>query len=338
MKEADKAIQAIEQSIIDIKSDAAKKLLIVRNEQAYTSKLAGDLSEIIEGGFYKPSISSSKVVFSADKHLYGEYDIYGNTLHGKFIRRPRNVLNIETSTGPLFRNNAIAYVNEKESEDFKQALMMNGAKGKGVYFEEHDTPEVTLKIEIDRSKILGDTHFNILEINPFLENSFTFESVTVWEIDKQTEIAAQFVPMHEIGKSRIVLDRKYELYVLEIKVKLQYQNQAGKYPFGLQSLQLLDGDFKEDSYVVMKVEKSDYIEYIGNRLTVREHTGDQETTIQDEKIKVYIDFEDGVLSGEVGVSTDDILQPIARNTRSLYLYMPIKRALRSLVIKKLETR
>ena len=119
---------------------------------------------------------------------------------------------------------------------------------------------------------------------------------------------------------------------------LDYRNNLGKYPFGLQSLQFLNADFKEESYVVAQVSKTKYIEHVGNKILLKDPLASTSSTMTEEEMLVYIDFREGVLTGEVPISTGDEIIPIPRNTNSLFVYVPLKRALSSMIIEDIKTR
>lgn len=338
MRQADAKIDEIQSDMEAMKADIAKKMVVIRNEQMYGQKVAEELKEYLDGGYHNPLGSGAKILFGDDYNQYGEYDVYGNTIHGKFIRTPRNVFNIFSSSGPLFRSNALAFVNGQESSEFKTALMAEGAPGKGVYFDEYEGQFLKLYVEMDRSRILGDTHFNVIEINPFLEGSFDITRLRVWEAGQEQEPSVELENISRVGKSRIVLDKKYEMLAIEMEIYLHHKNNLNKYPFGLQSLQFLNADFKDESYVIAQVDKIDYIESIGHNILLKSPTETTSSTMTKEGMFVYVDFNEGVLSGGVGISTDDFIYPIARNTNSLFIYIPLKRALCSMVIEDIKTR
>lgn len=335
---ADSIIDEVRHDLTDIKNDLGKKIQIIHNAERYAAKKMEGLVELTMNNLYAPRNNASKIVFGMNDELYGQYQLFGNTIHPEFVRAPRNVFNITTSSGVLFRSNTMCYVDGIYNDDLKEAIKGEGVIDKKPFFEEYVNDTVSLLIEVDRSAMIGDTNFNTIEIVPYLEGSFDIQSIKVREINSMGVISKEVRDIKRVGKSRIILDRKYQMFGVEITVKLNYQNESGKYPFGLHSLQFLNADYKTDSYVVGSVEKSQYIEYIGNDILIKNDKEEKESTLSDEDISIYVSYRDGVLSGEIEVSTTDQIIPISRNAKKLYLNIPLKEALRSVSILEIETR
>lgn len=336
MLNADKEISNIKDRIDLIQGDIVKKMIVIRNEQQYTNELSYEIVDLINSSQY--DAERSKIVFSGIRNMNGEYEKFGTTIHPKFLRTPRNLFNVITASGPLFRGNVSVYINDVISSEAKHILMHDNSAGKDIYFEEFNEDTVNMYIEIDRSNLLGDTHFNVIELDPYLAGSFDIETIQIKEMYSPDLILLNANDLTRIGRSRIILDKKYELFSIAITFKLRFKNNVDKYPFGIQSLQFLNADFKDDSYIIAPVTKKEYIEFIGNGVTIRSVAGNEESTMQKKDISMYFDYDGEILKNEIELSEDDIIYPISRNVKTVYARIPITTSLFSIEFNQIKTR
>lgn len=336
MLQADKAINTIKDRIDLIQSDIVKKMVVIRNEQQYTNELSYEIADLIMSSQY--DAERSKIIFSGISGMDGEYEKYGTTIHPKFLRTPRNLFNVITSSGPLFRGNVSVYINDVISTEAKHILMHDHCTGKGIYFEELNEDTVNMYIEIDRSNLLGDTHVNVIEVNPYLAGSFDIETIQIKEMYSPDLVVLNANDLQRIGRSRIILDKKYELFSIAFTFKLRFKNNIDKYPFGIQSLQFLNAEFKNDSYIIAPVTKKENIEFIGTGVTIRSVAGIEDSTMIKKDITIYFDYDNGILKNEIELSEDDIIYPISRNVKTVYAHIPITTSLFNIEFNQVKTR
>lgn len=338
LMQADSSIEAIKNGVEDIQRDLSQKLSIIHNEETFAARKLEELALYVQGSNHLVNSRKEKVVFGLDVPENEHFELFGGTIHPEFLRVPRNLFNLTSRTGPLFRGNVVTYLNGEVNTSLKMALMQEGAAGKEPFFIESETDEVSIIIELDRSVLLGDSHFNMIEIIPYLEGSFDIKSLDIREITSPGVISKTVTDVKDIAKSRFLFDKKYELFSIELIVKLNYQNESGLYPFGLHSLQFLNADFVAGSHAICKISRTEYIEYVGNNIVVQTNEGASETTMLDEGIQAYIGYANGVLSGEIQISTDDVIYPIARNAKDIFLKIPLSKSIKSIALLELETR
>lgn len=336
MLKADEAIENIKNHVSAIESDIIKKMTIIRNEQQYANELSYEILDLMNSSQY--DANRSKIVFSETRNIDGLYEKYGTTIHPQFVRTPRNLFNVITSSGPLFRGNVSVYINDALSTEAKHILMHDDCKGKDIYFEEFDSDTVNMYIEIDRSNLLGDTHFNVIELDPYLAGSFDIETIQIQEMYSPDLTLLKAKDLSRIGRSRIILDKKYELYSIAITFKLKFKNNIEKYPFGIQSLQFLNADFRADSHIIAPVTKKEYIEFIGNDVSIRTVAGNEQATMQEKNIVMYFDYNGEILKNEIELSEDDIIYPISRNVKTVFARIPITTSVFSVEFNQIKTR
>lgn len=336
MLQADKAIDEIKGRIDLIQSDLIKKMVLIRNEQQYTNELSYEILDLINSSQY--DAERSKLVFTDTRNMQGKFEKYGTTIHPEFVRTPKNLFNVITSSGPLFRGNVSVFINDVVSSDAKHILMHDDYDGKGIYFEEFDSDTVNMYIEVDRANILGDTHFNVIEIDPYLAGSFDITKIQIREMYSPDMVLLNTDDLIRVGRSRIILNKKYELQSIAITFKLRFKNNLEKYPFGIQSLQFLNADFKTDSHVIAPIVKKEYIEFVGNEVTIRSVYGKKRMKMHEKGIKMYFDYDGEILKNEIELSEDDIIYPFSRNAKFIYAYIPIDTSLFSIEFNQIKTR
>ena len=338
LRSADVKIDEVKNKIEDIQRDLSQKINIIHNEETFASRKLEELYLYIEGGNHLGNNRKEKIVFGMDEPINKEYELFGGTVHPEFLRAPKNVFNLTSRKGPLFRGNVVTYLNGVVDSNLKMALMQEGTIGKEPFFVESESDEVSIIVEVDRSALLGDTHFNMIELIPYLEGSFDIKSLDIRQINSPGEISMSVKDIENVTKGRMMFDKKYELFSIEMTIKLNYKNESGLYPFGIHSLQFLDADFRSGSHVVCEIKRDQYIEYIGNNILIKTDQGMIESTLLDEGAQAYVSYSNGVLSGEVQISTDDIIYPIARNAKSLFVKIPLNKSIKSIALLELETR
>ncbi|MED1125376.1 hypothetical protein [Bacillus atrophaeus] len=342
-KAQDKIIQ-MQADVDNIKADTSEKMTVLKNEQEYAISELLRMSSIIEQSQDENRLRGvrNKIVLSGPENLLGTYDKYGTTIHRKFLRQPVNVFNLMTTNGPMFRDNVEVSINGEKRERFKQMLMHTAVPDKGISFGEYNSPNLKMEITVDTTNLLGDTNFNVIEIDPYLAGSFHIKSLRVFDIHRDAlsnEPEFEVKDLKRVGPSRFVLDRKFELLKIEIDIELQYKNQIGLYPFGIKHMYFLNADFDPSSYIIAKVEKDKFIETINDNIFIRDQHGRYETTATDEDIKLYLSETNGVLEYELETSRHQEVNTISRNTREFYARIPLQNsAIVSIEFASIETR
>ena len=326
---AEASITKMQEEVEIIKADTAEKMNVLKNEQEYAISELQKLSIILQDSSDHNKVRgiNNKAVLATGENLLGTYDTFGSTVHRKFIRQPVNVFNLITTNGPMFRDNVDVKINGEKRERYKHMLMHTASSGKGISFEEFNSPYLTLEIEIDAGNLLGDTHFNVIEIDPFLAGSFNIKEMNVYELHRdptKEEPECSAKNLRRIGPSRFIMDRKYELLKIEMKIELLFKNGSGKFPFGIKHLYFLNADFVPDSFIIAKINKNNFIETISEKIFIKDQFGKRETTTHDEDIKLYLSVTNGILEYELEPSNHQMSNIIARNTREFYVHIPLQ--------------
>jgi hypothetical protein len=344
LTKAQNAIVKMQSDVDSIKLDTAEKLMVLRNEQEFVMGELLKMSTILDNSADGNQLRGikNKAILTGGESLSGTYDSFGTTVHRKFLRQPVNVFNLMTTNGPMFRDNVEVSINGEKREKHKQILMHTAAVGKGTVFGEYNSPNIKLEVTIDTGNLLGDTNFNVIEIDPFLAGSFNIKSLKVFDMHRDPASATpeyEAKDLKRVGPSRFILDRKYELLKVEMEIELLFKNGIGKYPFGLKHLYFLNADFNPDSFIVAKIEKNNFVETISEDIFVKDQFGKRATTTKDEEIRLYLSETNGVLEYELETSSNQIINAVSRNTREFFVRIPLQNsALTSIEFDRIETR
>lgn len=341
LNESQESIAQIESGMNLMKSDLTNKLAVIKNELEYSMQELLNIQELLNGAASHDI--TKRIVFARQSSLAGKFDIYGSTVHPKFVREPNNIFNFSTVMGPVFKNNANVRINDVASEKQRAILMHDSIAGKGIAFNEYDSPIIKLEVEINVGDLLGDTQFNMIEIAPYLPGSFTIESIEVYKIQSYLTQATfpdytMALPINKVGACRIMMDAKYSLYKFVMNITVNYQNRNGKYPFGLRHLYFYNAEFDPDSHVIAKIEKSRYIDWVSEDITVREQLGIYDSNCTSLGTKLYMAYEGGLLQYEIVTSKGLAENIIARNIKELYVKQPLIRSMMSLEFKDIADR
>lgn len=327
------SISKIETDMNVIKHGLADKLTVIKNEQEYSMQELLNISELLNGGTSKDL--RNRIVYARQSGLAGTYGIYGSTVHPKFVRDPNNVFNFVTSMGPVFKNNANVRINDITSEKQRAILMHDSIAGKGISFDEYDTADIKLEVEVNVGDLLGDTTFNMIEIAPYLPGSFTINSIDVYKIQSYLtqSILPDYsitLPINKVGACRIMMDQKYSLYKFVMNITINYKNRSGKYPFGLRHLYFYNAEFDPTSHVISRIEKNKFIDWVSEDITVRDQLGLYESTCTSQGVKLYMAYDGSLLQYEIATSKGLAENIIARNTKELYVKQLLSNSVMSL--------
>ncbi len=329
----------------NMKKDLIEKSKVLKNEYEYGMHQLSRIDTIIKDSEENNSLKGvcNKVTLFQDSDLMGVYEAYGSIVHPRFIREPINLFNLNTSNGPIFRDNVSVSINEVTNERNKHILMHNNYPMKGINFDEYDEDLLYLNIKIDSGNLLGNSDFNVIEINPYLAGSFDIEILEVFSKDldlpNNTEPIFTRDSIKGVGRTRIILDKKYSFLEVSMRIKLNYKNSNDKYPFGLRHMYFLNADFDINSHVVGKIEKNNFIETISNSIFLRDQFSKYPTTLTEKNIKIYLTNVNGTLEYELSPSSPESIKPLPRNTRVFYVHIPLKdTAISTLEFNDIQTR
>lgn len=336
---AQKSISEVKDNINMLDLNLTNKLKVLSSIQEFTTK------QILEIKETNGSINANKILFTKPENIVaGNYNQYGLVIHPSLIKNPNQIFNFSSSSGYIFKNNMNVRINNIIKEDYKNMLMHDSISDKGITYEEFESNEIMLEIEINPKDLLGATSFNTIELLPYLPGSFNITQIKVFTMqdyhNKETVIPALnlVTDIEDFGASRILLPKSYDMYKCQIYIDLKFKNSAGKYPFGLKHLYFLKCNYNFDSYIIAKITKKDYIDSISEKIFIHSQNGIYETSCKEEGIELYMSYAGNVLSLELETSTDLITNPISQNIKEFYMKIPITCSMVSLEFDKIITR
>lgn len=335
-KNTTEKIEKISNDMKLVKNDVYKKVKIIKYEQEYLSYLNERSKEI-------PNQEETFVFLN--KHKYsGLYNSYSNVCHAYFKQTPINIFNLKVVKGEesYFRDEVKVNINGIEDDYFKNILKADDVRDKEIYFEEYEFKSAikqledgtsieqvdnhsTITVEVDKTKAIGVSKFNVIEIDPFLYKSFDIDAIEVYTGDSEVPTISMN-NIKEVGKTRYILDKKYEFKKVVFKITHHYNTEtSGKiiYPFGLKHIFFLEADFRSDSYIVIDYQSDDYIDDIKDAVIVKTAYGERTSSLSEEDIRVFLSNNNGMLENEQEPS-NDIKKPIARNLKNLFIKVPLK--------------
>lgn len=328
-----------------IKIDMLEKNIVLRNEQEYTFHQMMKLREMIENSEDSNKLKgvANKALFFNNPTLEGIFESYGSVVHPRFLRPPINVFNLMTANGPMFRDDVYVSINGEKTQRSKHILMHDNSPAKSIVFNEYDDDILVLNILTDIGYVLGDTDFNVIELDPYLPGSFDIIKLEIFtdkmNIEQGVEPDFEIENMNNVGKTRIVLDRKYPVVEVTFTIRLKFKNHNGKYPFGLKHLYFLNADFDPNSYVVAKIEKNDFIQTISDEAFLKNQFEKRLISLREEGIKLYLTNTNGVLEYELPTSRQHEQNELARNTKEFYVRVPLQSsAITSVEFSEINTR
>ena len=343
LKDANNKIEDISTSISDIKNNIDKKLSIITHENEY-------LNHCIDSMLFKQQESiensgndiNSVFVLLGDNHK-GLYESYSNVVHAFFKKEPLNIFNLKSVTNPkpYFRDEVLVSINGVTTDYYKNILMADNYSNKEIFFEEYSSKgeivknslgessvekndTITLSIEVDKKKVIGVSKFNMIEIDPYLYKSFDIEKIEVFGEDYTKPIYTS-EKMESVGKTRIILDKKYDFKKVTFTITPKYsliKDGIDIIPFGLKHIYFYEADFRNDSYIIIKYDSENFIDHIKNDIKVITPYDNYSSSLKEQGIKIYLENNNGVLENEQEPSLN-IKKPIARNLKRIYFKVPI---------------
>lgn len=327
-------ILTMNSNISEIKNDMQTKLKIIEHEITYLSKSIDQLnSSTIQDGVY----------ILLDNNHEGLYNTYCNNVHKYFKKTPVNMLNLKpvNSDEIYFKDEMKVAINGVENDFYKNILKEDTVSSKEIFFEEYEVNKsiktnslnesyvlqdnkITINISSNNQKSYGINKFNVIEIDPYLMKSFDIEAINIYD-SNETTIIKTLNNINNVGKTRIILDKKYSFKKVEFIINPKYtiiKDDKEIIPFGLKHIYFYEADFRNDSYIDISHVSSDYIDYVNNKVEIYTPTGVITTTLTEQNIKIYLDKVDGILSTELE-PTDNIRNIISRNIKKIYFRIPL---------------
>lgn len=317
--------ESLRSDINAIKESMEEKLAILN---AQTEYMGHEIQTIKD----QNGKASNKIVL-ASVETKGDYDSFGITIHPKLVKTPRSLFNFKTTTGYIFKDNVTVTVNGTESDHLKEALKHDSISGKKFYVDEYDTDALDIVITPDPKNTMGSMAFNLMEIVPFLPNSFHIEYIKVYESGVDSDLVMQQLnDVKYVAAQRLVFNGKTDISRIEMRIRLLHRGTDGKYVFGLKHLYLCEANFRNDSYVVARYETNSTIAYIYDDCVIKSQFGvDTNAKCSENGIEFYTDYSNSVLSHEIEISTATDPNYIAANTKVLFVKIPVDTAIISLI-------
>ena len=303
--------------------DMSKKLMIIN----YTNDFINNKIDRINAGVY---YNNKLKVF--DNELSGYFDKYGYMVHPKFKSTPIDIFNLKLTDGSsMFKNSITCQVNNIDNEEYINLLVNETSPYKKILFEEMVEEKIKISYTLNSQLSLGTMRFNVIEIDPYISGAYSIESINIYTMDTLTSSIKQepnivINNIENIGKTRIILDKKQKFSKVEFVFKCNYEttvNGINIYPFGLKHIHFLEANFLEDSSVIMPIYADNYFEYIYNDITLYSAEGKINTTCDYYNIELYTTYDNNTLTGRVYPSSEAQAYRIAKNTKVLYAKVPL---------------
>ena len=321
---------AIENSMTD-------KLTIIKNEDEFANSEVLAIKELLNEAAVNDAWK--RIVF-AKTDLIGTFEKYGDCVHPKTVGKIGNCFNFITATGAVFKNNMTEKVNGTTDEGFKSFLKHDSITGKGIFFKEYDTADLTISMNVNGTEKLGETIFNIIEFLPFMPGSFDITEARIYTVqDMLTNATASITfNMDKVGQTRYIMPEDKTLAKAEFDIHINFQNGNGKYPFGLKHLYFLHATLEANSYVSAQITATGNIDWIGDTAILRDQDTRKTISLDDKKIEAYLRIEDNEFKAALPISTIAVPSLISYTTSSFYIKMPLTNAVRSLLLKEISLR
>lgn len=311
-------------SINKIKEEISKKLMIINYVQEFANMKLDTVNRI--------AYDNTKVSF--DNNIYGIYDQFGYTICPK-IKSSIDIFNLKLLSSEnsinkiMFKQSVTCKVNDIENENYINLLMEDNVIDKQIVFDELKSDTIKIEYQIDNNLSIGASRFNMIEIDPYISGAFDIISIECYDLDASnnlSEIPIKTISsINNIGKIRIILDEKIKFSKVVLTFKNNFNttiNGINIFPFGLKHILFKEVDFLTDSFAVVEIRSNNFIDYIYNDIILYSVNGKIETTMDLYNIEIYTEY-NKILSGRVYPSTNASVHKISKNTKVLYLKIPL---------------
>ena len=323
---ANDSIKQLNTNINSLKEDIKNKLILTNLETSYTNDI---LQDILSGGY---QIDNNLHLF--DMNNKGIFDIFGTTIHPKFIKPPINILNIKTSTVEnhfFYRSEVKISINGEYHEDYTSILKHDSFDDNKTIIKEFSSPNVNITIE-NTNNFLGDSLFNMIEIDPYLNGSFDIQEVTITSNNSLEPTIITLTDIKSVGQMRLALKDKMSLYKIDFKIKINYsvfKNDTKVYPFGLKHIYFLNADFYPESHIIVNIKKDSIIKRIENNVKFKTPEGLQDDAIKHNAaeasandIELYLRYENEILQHKIDPNQKNDYD-LTFNTTNFFAKIPL---------------
>lgn len=332
------SVSEIKNNIDTIQKEIENRLTVIKNIQEYNN------TELysIEESFNKMSNDNNTIVLKRID-LYGTYDVYGNAIHPSFLKTPIDIFNLNSITGKIFKNNMNVTINNITKLEYTNMLKHDSIADKRIVFNEYESPDISIEIEINPNDLLGSTKFNTIEILPYISGSFDINSIEIYTIqdhyiNSESPSIVIANTIQSVGSSRFLLEDTIDLWKIKFNIHINYINASNLYPFGFKHIYFLNGNYNPNSNIIFKVTKDKYIDWISEDIIVHSQNGRYESTCTDENIKLYMNYTSGVLSYEISTSKGLTQNLLNRNVKEFWVSLPIDKSIYSITFKEISKR
>lgn len=317
---ANSTLETAQSDISTLSKTLNKQLEILQYSTDYISQKLNTLNKVTQG-------NNNKIVFANADIVAGLYSTYGVNITPHLLKTPINLTNYSTGTSYIYKDNVTITINGTEDADFKEALKHDTISDKETFFKKYSDSDLYIDINLQTGNMLSSIRMNTLEFYPVLDGSFDIESIDVYSPADSSNPAHTITNITSVGRTRYILDSKVKVSRVRIHIKLKYKDESlNKYIFGLKHLYLLDADYSSGNYAVIKIAKDEAIKYIYNTFRLESQNStynnvDLDTSSMD--VQFYLDYDNGVLSREVTLSSETNLSYMSSNTKNVYMKLPI---------------
>lgn len=328
LDESNQRIDTIASNINIMKTEIERRMLVFQNQFEFNTQ---QLTELQNSEQETTNLTS---VFLKNADIVnGDYEAYGLSIYPSLVKTPVNIFNFNSITGAIYKNNGHVSINDKSSTLFNNILIDDSINNKETVFAEYDTPNIKLSVTIDPNELLGSPAFNTIDILPYLPGSYTINQIDIYtmqdyqaqRLDTPTKSITKNIM--NSGTTKIVLNESYYIYKVDFDITINFQNANGKYPFGLHHLYFLRSSYSTNSYVIVKLEKENFITRIDEDIIVYDQYGKHTSNCTNENIEFYMNYVEGELSYQIDTSKGLTQYTIPKNINSIYAKIPINRSI-----------
>lgn len=317
----DKSVE-FEKTLQAIKNDMGKKINIIKYENEFINQKL----DVIDAGI----IANDKIA-SFNNNAYGYFNSYGYMVHPKFKKAPTDIINLKLPNGDnFFREGIIAKVNDIERPNYTSILMADNHVSKSIVFEEFDTSNIKLEYSLSNEYTLGVMRFNTIEIDPYIYGAYDLMSIDIYTLDETNNITSEPTMILDgfsnIARTRIILPEKIKFTKVVFNFKVNFKtekNFVDIYPFGLKHIHFYEADYTESSYVITQFTADKFVEYVMNDMVMYTTQGKKAINANEYGIEVFTDYENNNTLGKVNLSSDAAIYRIPKNTKTLYVKIPL---------------
>lgn len=328
LDESNQRIDTLASNINIMKTEIERRMLVFQNQFEFNTQ---QLTELQNSEQETTNLTS---VFLKNADIVnGDYEAYGLSIYPSLVKTPVNIFNFNSITGAIYKNNGHVSINNESSTLFNNILIDDSINNKETVFAEYDTPNIKLSVTIDPNELLGSPAFNTIDILPYLPGSYTINKIDIYTMQdyqaQRLDTPTKSITKNIVnsGTTKIVLNESYYIYKVDFDITINFQNANGKYPFGLHHLYFLRSSYSTNSYVIVKLEKENFITRIDEDIIVYDQYGKHTSNCTNENIEFYMNYVEGELSYQIDTSKGLTQYTIPKNINSIYAKIPINRSI-----------